>query len=243
MKKSLKIASPADHHRKDLAADFGLENHGLMELKRVYWNLTEEALYEEFVFRGEGQIVNHGRHAGRDRQVDRARGAGQVHRPRARDRGPASGGASTTARWRPRSSPTSSAACRPTCRARRSSSRTSTAATTPSTGSPCASSPQDAWQSLFARNMFITPKSRQEYKEFVPEFTLIACPHFKCDPRIDGTRSADRAGPQLRRPQGAGLRLDVRRRDQEDHLHGDELPASRSTACWPCTARPTSTTT
>ena len=60
MKKSLKIASPAAHHRTELKADFGLENHGLMELTRVYWNLTEEAVYEEFVFRGEGQNVNHG---------------------------------------------------------------------------------------------------------------------------------------------------------------------------------------
>ncbi len=46
-----------------------------------------------------------------------------------------------------------------------------------------------AWQSLFARNMFITPTSRDELKRFVPEFTLIASPSFNVDPRLDGTRS------------------------------------------------------
>jgi phosphoenolpyruvate carboxykinase (ATP) len=46
-----------------------------------------------------------------------------------------------------------------------------------------------AWHSLFARNMFITPKTQDEYLSHVPEFTIIAAPSFRCDPRIDGTRS------------------------------------------------------
>lgn len=46
-----------------------------------------------------------------------------------------------------------------------------------------------AWQSLFARNMFIKPLTREEYRNHIPEFTLIASPKFKLDPRIDGTSS------------------------------------------------------
>jgi len=48
---------------------------------------------------------------------------------------------------------------------------------------------EHAWQSLFARNMFIMPKNQEEMRTHVPEFTLIACPKFKADPRIDGTRT------------------------------------------------------
>ena len=46
-----------------------------------------------------------------------------------------------------------------------------------------------AWQSLFARNMFMKPRTRDEYRSHVPEFTLIASPKFRLDPRIDGTLS------------------------------------------------------
>ncbi|HES59287.1 MAG TPA: phosphoenolpyruvate carboxykinase (ATP), partial [Caldithrix sp.] len=46
-----------------------------------------------------------------------------------------------------------------------------------------------AWQSLFARNMFMKPRTRDEYRNHIPEFTLIASPKFKLDPRIDVTLS------------------------------------------------------
>jgi phosphoenolpyruvate carboxykinase (ATP) len=46
-----------------------------------------------------------------------------------------------------------------------------------------------AWHALFARNMFITPANQDEYQNHVPDFTLIAAPSFRVDPRIDGTRS------------------------------------------------------
>ncbi|HJS19968.1 MAG TPA: phosphoenolpyruvate carboxykinase (ATP), partial [Anaerolineales bacterium] len=37
------------------------------------------------------------------------------------------------------------------------------------------------------RNMFIPPQSLEEYKRFVPEFTVISGPGFKANPAIDGT--------------------------------------------------------
>jgi phosphoenolpyruvate carboxykinase (ATP) len=47
-----------------------------------------------------------------------------------------------------------------------------------------------AWHSLFARNMFILPKNREEYRNHVPDFTVIAAPSFKAFGPIDGTRSS-----------------------------------------------------
>ena len=48
---------------------------------------------------------------------------------------------------------------------------------------------EHAWHSHFARNMFILPQSLEEYKRFVPEFTIIAMPSFKGNPSVDNTVS------------------------------------------------------
>ena len=42
---------------------------------------------------------------------------------------------------------------------------------------------------MFVRNMFLLPQSLEEYKRFVPEFTIIAMPSFKGMPAVDGTAS------------------------------------------------------
>jgi phosphoenolpyruvate carboxykinase (ATP) len=44
-----------------------------------------------------------------------------------------------------------------------------------------------AWHSMFARNMFILPKTKEEYNRHVPEFTVLALPSFKGVPTIDST--------------------------------------------------------
>ena len=46
-----------------------------------------------------------------------------------------------------------------------------------------------AWQSWFARNMFLMPQSLEEYQRFVPEFTIFALPGFKAAPAVDNTAS------------------------------------------------------
>ena len=46
-----------------------------------------------------------------------------------------------------------------------------------------------AWHSHFVCNMFILPQSLEEYKRFVPEFTIIAMPSFKGAPAVDATAS------------------------------------------------------
>mgnify|MGYP001768123391 CR=1 FL=1 len=72
MNNLLDIKTPAEGQAAALKADYGLESLGLMNLRKVYWNLTSEALYEEIVFRGEARIshmgpivVNTGKHTAR----------------------------------------------------------------------------------------------------------------------------------------------------------------------------------
>jgi len=60
MSKYLKFKTPAEKESDVLASDFKLKNHGLLYLDKVYWNLPEEALYEEIIFRNEGKITKHG---------------------------------------------------------------------------------------------------------------------------------------------------------------------------------------
>jgi phosphoenolpyruvate carboxykinase (ATP) len=48
---------------------------------------------------------------------------------------------------------------------------------------------QLAWHSLFAHNLFIRP-TREQQREFEPDFTVISLPDVKADPAADGTRSS-----------------------------------------------------
>src|SRR5262249_40293621 len=45
-----------------------------------------------------------------------------------------------------------------------------------------------AWHNLFVRQLFIRPTA-QELKSHDPEFTVIAAPEFKAEPKRDGTNS------------------------------------------------------
>jgi phosphoenolpyruvate carboxykinase (ATP) len=46
-----------------------------------------------------------------------------------------------------------------------------------------------AWHSIFARNMFIPPMDQEAVRRFVPEITVLHCPDFLADVKVDGTRS------------------------------------------------------
>ena len=72
MNNILDIKTPAESQANALRSDYGLEPLGLTNLRKVYWNLPTEALYEEIIFRGEAKIsylgpvvVNTGRHTAR----------------------------------------------------------------------------------------------------------------------------------------------------------------------------------
>ena len=66
------IKTPAEFVAQIRKADYDLSNHGIENLRLVYWNLPMETLYEEAVFRGEGVtvsggpfVVNTGKHTAR----------------------------------------------------------------------------------------------------------------------------------------------------------------------------------
>jgi phosphoenolpyruvate carboxykinase (ATP) len=47
---------------------------------------------------------------------------------------------------------------------------------------------EQAWHSLFARNLFIRPNA-EELREFEPDFTVISLPSVHAEPKVDGTHS------------------------------------------------------
>jgi len=188
MSKYLEFNTPAIKQALELASDFRLKNQGLTFLDRVYWNLPEEALYEEAIFRNEGKIVlngpllvNTGKHTARaaaDKFVVREE--------------------STEEKiwWGSYNRPFSSekfnqlfARLQAWAQGEELFVQDCFACADPDYRLPVRIVTEKAWHSLFARNMFLTTVNRDELKKFVPEFTVISVPGFKVDPIIDGTRT------------------------------------------------------
>ena len=48
---------------------------------------------------------------------------------------------------------------------------------------------ENAWQNLFARNMFVRTTDREVLEGFQPDFTVLHAPSLEADPATDGTRS------------------------------------------------------
>lgn len=186
--KYLEFETPATKHAGALASEFKLSNHGLINLDRVFWNLPTPALYEEAVFRGEGHIVNGGpllvytgkwtARAAQDKYL--------VYEPSTKDK----------VWWGVYNRPF------PPEKFDALLSRLQAfwqgeelfvqdvfVGADPNYRMPIRIITESAWQSLFTRNMFLLPKTQDDYKRHVPEFTLLAAPSFRCDPRIDGTRT------------------------------------------------------
>ncbi len=188
MNNFLKINTPAQSMATLLKSEFGLENHGFTTLGQVYWNLPPAALYEEILFRREGWIleagpvlVHTGKHTARsanDKFIVREPSSeahlwwGSYNRPFAPEKFENVYNR-LLAYFQGRDvfvqDVYAGADLNYRLRVRIIT--------------------ETAWHSLFARNMFITPTSREEYQRFIPEFTLIAAPGFKAFPPIDATRS------------------------------------------------------
>ncbi|MCK7495269.1 MAG: phosphoenolpyruvate carboxykinase (ATP) [Comamonadaceae bacterium] len=113
-------------------------------------------------------------------------------------------------------------ACRATCRGATSSCRTATPAPTRTTGMPVRIITEHAWHSLFARNMFITPQTIEEYRRHVPDFTVIALPGFKGMP-------ADRR--HAHRTRSSSLNFDQRLCHHRQHRRTRARSRSRSSPC------------
>jgi len=184
----LDIKSPAEKIRKNRASDYTLENHGLKNLHRVYWNLSTPALYEESLFRKEGNIatsgplvVNTGKHTARAANdkfvVVDADSEGHIW-------------------WgeynRPFSSEKFSAVynrLQAFLQQRDVFVQDCYGGADPEHRLPVRVITEYAWHSLFARNMLIPLKTLDEYKRHIPEFTIISVPSFKGVPEIDATNT------------------------------------------------------
>jgi phosphoenolpyruvate carboxykinase (ATP) len=184
----LDIKTPAQPQAAALRSDYGLDNHGLQNLGGVYWNLPAEALYEEIVFRREGTItrdgaivMSTGKHTARsanDKFVVREPSTeahiwwGQYNRPFAPDK-----------------FDELYARMQGFLQGRDLFVQDCYVGADPDYRMPVRIVTELAWHSLFARNMFITPRTNEEYRRHVPDFTVICCPAFKGIPQIDGTPS------------------------------------------------------
>ena len=84
-----------------------------------------------------------------------------------------------------------------------------------------------AWHNLFVRQLFLRPTS-EELKQHHPEFTVIAAPEFKADPKRDGSGLGSLHPVEFHSPHRADRRNLVRGGDEEVHLQCYELPAPAS---------------
>jgi phosphoenolpyruvate carboxykinase (ATP) len=184
----LNIKSPAEGQAGALKADYGLEMHGLTNQRQVYWNLPPEALYEEVVFRGEGRISHQG-----PMVVDTGRHTARAAQDKFIVRHPDS---ENNIWWGEYNRPINAVQFGDTynrlqgfLQGRDLFVQDCFAGADPNFRLPIRVITEYAWHSLFAYNMFIQPRNREEYRVHVPEFTLLAVPSFKAFEAIDGTRT------------------------------------------------------
>ncbi|MFC1936859.1 phosphoenolpyruvate carboxykinase (ATP) [Chloroflexota bacterium] len=189
MNNLLNIKTPAENQSGDLKSDFDLKNHGLTNLRQVYWNLPTESLYEEVIFRGEGHIskmgalvVTSGQHTARaaqDKLVVREPSTedhiwwGEYNRPLGREK-----------------FEEIFSRLQGFLQGRDVFIQDCYAGADPNYRMPVRIITEYAWHSHFARNMFILPQNAEEYRQHVPDFTVIDVPSFKAFEAIDGTRSS-----------------------------------------------------
>ena len=184
----LDVASPAVAEAGALASLYGLENHGLQNLRRVYWNLPAAALYEEAIHRSEGRLSDHGafvvdtgKHTARaaaDKFVVREPATeehvwwGQYNRP-----------------FNPESFSALHARLCGYLQGRDVFVQDVYGGADPEHRLAVRIVTQKAWHSLFARTMFLKNRTLDEQRRHVPDFTIIAAPGFQASPMSDGTRT------------------------------------------------------
>jgi phosphoenolpyruvate carboxykinase (ATP) len=188
MNNILDIKTPAEGTAAALKSDYGLANHGFANLRKVYWNLPTSALYEEAIFRSEGRLshmgamlVDTGKHTGRsanDKFIVKEETTaekvwwGEYNRPFSPDKfndlyqrllGFLQG--------------------------RDLFVQDCYGGADPEYRLPVRIITERAWHSHFARNMLLRPATNEEYRRFVPDFTVIAVPSFQAMPQVDVTAS------------------------------------------------------
>ena len=180
------INTPSEGQAGSVRGEYGLDNLGLNNLRKAYWNLPMEALYEESIFRGEANIsrmgplvVNTGTHTARaagDKFVVREATSeeniwwGQYNKPFSVEKFDAL-----------------FARMLGYFQGRDVFIQDCFGGADPDYRLPIRIVTELAWHSLFVRNMFIKPQTAEEYRRHVPEFTIICAPGFKASPQIDQT--------------------------------------------------------
>jgi phosphoenolpyruvate carboxykinase (ATP) len=186
MNNLLNIKTPTEGQAAAIRSDYGLDYLGLSNLRKVYWNLPTEALYEEIIFRGEASIshrgpiiVNTGKHTARaasDKFVVREAGSedniwwGAYNRP-----------------FGPEKFDELFARLQGYLQGRDVFVQDVYGGADVDYRLPVRVITETAWHSLFTRTMLIKPTAAEEYRRFVPEFTIIAAPGFKAFPQVDQT--------------------------------------------------------
>jgi phosphoenolpyruvate carboxykinase (ATP) len=186
MNNILDIKTPSQTEALALKSDYGLENHGLTNLRQVYWNLPTEALYEEITFRREARIslkgpiiANTGKHTARS----------------ANDKFIVREGTTEDKIWwgeynRPFSTEKFNdlfMRLQGFLQGRDVFVQDCYAGADPDYRLPIRIISELAWHSHFARNMFLMPETNEEYRRHIPDFTVICVPSFKALPQIDST--------------------------------------------------------
>ena len=188
MNNILGVKTPAQNEASALKSDFGLENHGLTNLGTVYWNVPTEALYEEATFRREGRIthfgpivVNTGKHTARsatDKFIVKEGTTedkiwwGEYNRPFSQDKFDELVGR-----------------LQGYLQGKDLFVQDCYVGADPQYRTPIRIITEFAWQSLFARNMFLLPTTNEEFRRHIPDFTVVAAPSFQGIPQIDATAS------------------------------------------------------
>ena len=188
MNNLLNIKTPAESVAQIRKADFNLSNHGISNLRLAYWNLVTEALYEEGVFRAEGSttiggpfIAFTGKHTARSandkfvvRHPDSERNIwwGTYNRP-----------------FSPEKFDALYDRLLGYLQGRDVFVQDVYVGADEQYRLPVRFVTEHAWHSMFIRNMFILPQSLEEYKRFVPDFTIIGVPGFKASQSIDNTNA------------------------------------------------------
>jgi len=201
----LDVQSPAVKEAGKLASVYGLQNHGLVNLRRVYWNLPTPALYEESIFRSACSlshlgplVVNTGKHTARpaadkfvvhEQSTENKVWWGQYNRPFTSE-------AFSSLLTR----------LQGFLQGRDVFVQDCYAGAHPEHRLPIRVITQKAWHSLFARTMFLKIRSHEALQRHIPEYTIIAAPSFQASPMVDSTRkrslfsTSASASPSLEAP-------------------------------------------
>lgn len=168
-------------------SSFGLDNHGLSGMSALHWNQAAPQLYEAGLRRGEGElsidgafVTKTGEYTGRspkdkfmveDDSIKNDIWWGSVNQPIGADKFDIVH-ARMMDYFKGKEAFVQDCYC----------------GADPAYRLPVRIITENAWHSLFARNMFIIP-STDNYANFKPEWTVIQAPDFHSIPETDGTNS------------------------------------------------------